>query len=191
MASKSKTGLRVMDIVLVVFLVVMFFFPNIRAPVMGFAQRVLLQTGFFNANIDDAASGNRFDYHFQLVDTAGQLVEVEKFKGKKVFVNIWATWCPPCLAEMPDIAQLHQAVGDEVVFLMISVDRDRKKAKQWVREKQYSFPVHFVNGSLPESIAYEVIPTTWVVGTDGVIRYQHAGMAQYNSNKFKDFLRSL
>ena len=191
MAVKIHIGKRVLDIILIGFILLMVFFPGIRTPVMGFAQRALLQTGLFNASAEKNLSSATFDYQLRLSDAEGQPLNPDLLKGKTLFINVWATWCPPCLAEMPDIAELYQQVGGNATFLMISVDRDREKARRWIEKKQYAFPIYFVEGRLPSTLSYQAIPTTWVIGSDATIRYQHSGMAQYNTKAFRDFLQSL
>ena len=191
MESKFFLRKRVFDILFVGFLFLMILFPDIRTPVMGFAQRLFLQTGLFNANTKKAVTDEVFNYYLPLVDISGSRLVSDTLRGKPLFINVWATWCPPCLAEMPDIERLYQELGEDITFIMISVDRNPQKAKNWTEKKQYSFPIYFVEESLPPSLSYEAIPTTWVIGSKGIIHYRHEGMAQYNTKMFKEFLQSL
>jgi len=67
------------------------------------------------------------NYDFTLKDLEGNEVKLSSLKGKKVFLNFWATWCPPCKAEMPDIEKLYQETKDSgLVILAINVDTDKK-----------------------------------------------------------------
>lgn len=188
---KSITWKKLIDISLITFLLLLIFFPSIRTPVMGGIQHVLLQSGFFNAQTEESKKEASVDVEqLKLTDLEGSPVSTNELIGRTLFINVWATWCPPCLAEMPDIANLYQSIGQEVAFIMISVDKNQDKARAWVNKKQYPVPVYFVNGKLPEDLLYEAIPTTWVVNSNGIIRYQHSGMAKYHTPEFREFLLS-
>src|SRR6476469_4352594 len=62
---------------------------------------------------------------FAVLDASGNKLDLQQFKGKKIFVNLWATWCPPCRAEMPSIDKLYQAADKEKTqFVLLALDRD-------------------------------------------------------------------
>jgi thiol-disulfide isomerase/thioredoxin len=70
---------------------------------------------------------------FKLQDAKGNVVDMNSFAGKKVFVNLWASWCPPCRREMPSIAKLYQSVDNEkAVFIMLALDDDFEKSKKYM-----------------------------------------------------------
>jgi thiol-disulfide isomerase/thioredoxin len=116
---------------------------------------------------------------------------LEEFKGKTIFLNFWATWCPPCIAEMPNIQALYESVhSDSIEFVMVSLDEDHQKARDYLNRKEYNFPVYFLNGRKPGTYSSSVVPTTYVISPDGKIVTERRGMANYNTSGFKDFLRS-
>ena len=87
--------------------------------VIGKVQQVVLATGIISPSSPDE---KKFaDYEFRLEDLNGNKVSFSEFKGKSVFLNFWATWCPPCVAEMPDIHSLYKKTGDKISFVMISI----------------------------------------------------------------------
>ena len=95
------------------------------------------------------------NYNFYLSDENGTTVSLADFKGKTIFMNYWATWCPPCIAEMPNIQALFEDMThtdetrQEIVFMMISLDADSKKALDFVERKGYSMPVYFPRSQKP------------------------------------------
>ncbi len=109
--------------------------------------------------------------------------------GKPIFLHIWASWCPPCIAELPDIQRLVQSVSpEEVAFLLVSVDKNLHQAQQFLQKNQVyptGLPLH---EELPDGIQYNVIPTTYIIAPSGKIIYKHEGLAQYNHEDFKQFL---
>ena len=173
--------------------------------VIGYAQRILLSTHLIQPkitaadiqNYDDlAANFELADYNFYLNDTLGAPVSLADFKGKTIFMNYWATWCPPCIAEMPNIQALYEEMTrtaeskEQVVFMMVSLDEDPEKALAFIERKGYSMPVYFPRSRKPPIYDTSVVPTTYVINSDGYIVMKKRGMAQYNTQRFKDFLRN-
>ena len=173
--------------------------------VIGFAQRILLGTHIIQPKITDAdmqnydylsANFELADYNFYLNNELGTPVSLADFKGKTIFMNYWATWCPPCIAEMPNIQALYEDMTrttetkEQVVFMMVSLDEDPKKALAFIERKGYSLPVYFLRSRKPPIYDTSVVPTTYVINSDGYIVMKKRGMAQYNTQRFKDFLRN-
>jgi len=153
---------------------------------------LLLRTGLLNASTDAPAVMHPFPYEFRLRDLEGQVVDVSRWKGKMLFVNIWATWCGPCRVEMPSIEALYRgADSSKVEFLMISVDdeADLGKIKSFVSDKGFSFPVYQPVGSLPELLKVRSIPSTFIVDTDGKVIVRESGLANYDTDAVKALLR--
>lgn len=157
--------------------------------VAGFIQRGLLETRLYTPTT--AMDERPADYDFQLVNAGGKTVPFEEFRGKTVFVNLWATWCPPCIAEMPDIQQLYDTMGEDVTFIMISLDKEPATALQFVEKRRFTFPIYFPKYGLPVSYNSSSIPTTFILSPDGKIVSEHRGMAKYNTSGFRKFLLGL
>ena len=156
-------------------------------PVMGFVQGLVLKTGLIkpNTGMHDA---EKADYNFTLIDESGNEVPFSEFKAQTVFLNFWATWCPPCIAEMPDINDLFQNMQkNNVRFVLVSEDDDFEKAKRFKEKKGFDFPIYQLNGSLPRVFFSRSIPTTFVVSPQGQVVMKHASMAKYNTTEFRDF----
>lgn len=162
---------------------------------IGQAQRLVLATGLANArteaDADPPAQQPDASYDVVLRTLDGKPVSLRTLKGKAVFMNFWATWCPPCVAEMPGIQKLYEATQSEnVAFVMISVDKDFDKLQRFMRRKKYTFPVYqLAENSIPALYASKAIPTTFVISGNGKLTLRHEGMANYNTAAFKAFLR--
>ena len=93
-----------------------------------------------NAGVEAPVVAKSFNYNFKVKDLDGNVIDFKTFKGKTIFLNVWATWCGPCRIEMPSIQKLYDKVNrDEIVFIMLAVD-DRKsfdKVVNFVKEKEY------------------------------------------------------
>ena len=167
------------------------FGTGLHTPVFGFIQGLILKTGIMQPSIDDSSS-EIADYNFILIDQDGERISFDEFRDKVVFVNFWATWCPPCIAEMPDINQLYLEIEhNEIEFVLISLDDDFEKAKNFVRKKEFNFPIYQLASPLPNVFESSAIPTTYVISPTGEIVVSKSGMAKYNTKKFKSFLKEL
>ena len=178
------------------------YMTGLHTEVIGFIQRGLLATGIMNPKVEvvspteatqnqPMANIQAADFNLQLLDIDGKVVSLEDLKGKVIFLNFWATWCPPCIAEMPNIAQLHEEMGDEVAFVMLSLDDDFEKAKAFNKRKGFNLPIYALASPLPAMYESSAIPTTYVIDAAGNLALTHTGMADYDNKKFKAFLKSL
>lgn len=124
---------------------------------------------------------------------AGETVKISDLKGKVVFINFWATWCPPCRAEMPTIEKLYdQFKGNkDIVFLIVNADEDFSKAAQYMQDNDYEMPVYTPAGNIPYAYLSGVLPTTVMINKDGEMVFRHAGAADYSDPKMVDFIKKL
>lgn len=162
---------------------------GLHTEVIGQIQRAVLATGIMQPEIEENAP--KADYNLSLQALDGEYVSLADYKGKTIFINFWATWCPPCVAEMPDIESLYQKVGNEVAFVMISLDKEPYKAKNFIDKKGFEMPVYFLASNLPKIYNPSSIPTTYVISPAGEIVVTRHGMAKYDTKDFIAFLRSL
>jgi thiol-disulfide isomerase/thioredoxin len=155
---------------------------------------LLLRSGAMNASVDTSAPAKSFNYNFKIKDLQGNVIDFKTFKGKTIFLNVWATWCGPCRIEMPSIQKLYdQADKDKIIFVMLSVDRDDSfdKVVSFVKDKEYTFPVYVPKGYLTDQLQVRSIPTTFVISPEGKIVAQETGAANYATDDFKKFLDGL
>lgn len=168
---------------------------GILAGVSYVAQSAIFKTGLMDAKPSATpVKPSPFDYNFTVKDLSGSKVDISRFKGKVIFLNLWATWCGPCRMEMPSIQSLYNKLDkDKVVFLMLSLDNEESQPKivKYVKEKEFSFPVYTPHEFLPSQLKVSTIPTTFIVGKDGKIRDKKVGAENYDSEKFLNYMNSL
>lgn len=181
-----------------VLLIVLLHLSGLLGNTAAYAQRILLETGVLNASVKKEVTKENFSYDFTIRTIAGEAFPMEKLKGKVIFLNLWATWCGPCRAEMPAIEALFNDMqSPELAFVMLSIDRknDEPKVKNYLSTKGFTFPVYLVESpfpnQLPEALQVPSIPTTFVINKKGEIVYKNVGTANYNTKKFKNFLEEL
>lgn len=112
---------------------------------------------------------------FELKTLAGDTVKLSDYRGKKVFLNFWATWCGPCKEEMPAMESFYQSHQEDVVILAINAlnteIEGEKKVEDFVEEHQLTFPIVLdENGETLESYHVTHMPTTYFIGADGTIK---------------------
>ncbi|HZY81048.1 MAG TPA: TlpA disulfide reductase family protein [Cyclobacteriaceae bacterium] len=167
---------------------------GLMSSVSSFTQSALLKTGIRNASTKPLKNPESFDYNFTLRTLNGQRIKFEDFKGKVVFLNLWATWCGPCRSEMPTIQSLYEKVGsDDVVFVILSVDYDKDEPKitPYITRNKYTFPVYRPSGSLTSQLDVPGIPTTLIIDKEGKIVRKEVGATNFDTEKFRKFILSL
>jgi thiol-disulfide isomerase/thioredoxin len=163
------------------------------ASVTQLSHSALLPTGLLDAQTTDKPA-EPFPFDFELTTLAGEPVDVASLKGKVLFINLWATWCGPCRAEMPSIEKLYQEIqNDNVEFIMLSIDKpgNEEKVKKYIAQNAFTFPVYRPASLLPELLKVPSIPTTFVVDKAGLVVYKNVGTARYHTKKFKEYLLAL
>ena len=129
-------------------------------------------------------------YNWQLKDMTGEKISFNKLSGKVVFINIWATWCPPCIAELPDLQKLYNDYGDKVEFLFIS-NENTEVIKAFLDNKDFTIPAYIPLTQYPSDFETSSIPTTFVINTNGEIVINKAGLAKWNSKRIRGVLDAL
>lgn len=178
------------------------YLTGLHTEAIGQVQRLLLASGIRQAEVPETPKNliSEADVAavypgagFNMVNMQGATMGFEELKGKVVFLNIWATWCPPCLAEMPNIQSLYDKIGsDKIAFVMLSVDRaDLDKVKRFVDRKGYTFPVYMPASPLPDEFYTQSIPTTFMISPEGKIVHKQLGMAEYDTQEVRDFLQGM
>jgi cytochrome c biogenesis protein CcmG, thiol:disulfide interchange protein DsbE len=114
---------------------------------------------------------------FQLPALSGETVALSDYEGQVILVNTWATWCPPCKAEMPAIHEYYQAhQNDGFVVLAINSQEDAATVQRFIKAQGFTFPVLLdTQASVLDQYKVRGLPTSFIIDRDGVIRYVHTG----------------
>ncbi len=127
---------------------------------------------------------------FRMRNGRGEIVDLAQFRGKKVFVNLWATWCPPCRAEIPSIESLGAKTDPgKVEFVMLSLDDNFDKAKTYAANNNMKLPVYYPASDLPQLFVTDGIPMTVIFNEKGEILFNEVGSANYDTKRFQDMLK--
>ncbi len=121
------------------------------------------------------------DFEVELLD--GTIFKLSEQRGKVVFVNIWATWCPPCVGELPDIQKLADDYPDKLVVLGLNCGEDKDTVQAFLDTNGYTFPVALdesytlINGIFPT----EYIPFSVFIDANGAATTMHIGAGDYDT----------
>ena len=133
---------------------------------------------------NEAGAGKELAPDFKLDSLAGRPVTLSEFKGKTVIIDFWATWCPPCVFQVPELNKLHaahQQAGD-VVVIGVAVDVEGESVvRPWVEEHGIEYTVAIGDEKLANRFGALGFPTLVVVAPDGSIDSRHVGLIEYDT----------
>jgi thiol-disulfide isomerase/thioredoxin len=127
---------------------------------------------------------------WQLTTTKGDEVWLSEFKNP-IFINIWATWCPPCRSELPSIFELQTIYKDKVDFLLVSPDESIEKLKAFAEEKGYTSTFYNANSRTPSNLVTGSYPTTYILDPNKKLVLKSVGAHDWNAQSVHDLLDKL
>jgi thiol-disulfide isomerase/thioredoxin len=130
-----------------------------------------------------AGGGAPVDLHWSLLSMSDEKeVDLRSLKGKVLFINVWATWCGPCIAEMPSIDKLYSqfAGRDDVAFLLVSTDNSPETVKRSAIYSRTKAPIYFARGAAPRHFQTDGIPATFIVAKDGTLAKAEVGSRDWS-----------
>ena len=124
---------------------------------------------------------------FTFTDLAtGKVMNLSDLRDKPVYLNFWATWCPPCVRELPHIQAKYEQYKDKIHFLAISLDGEQAAPAEFIPAKGYTFPVGYGNErEISRAYNVEAIPMSRMIDTNGVVKAKIVGsMDETDLEKF-------
>ncbi len=127
--------------------------------------------------LEPAPEIGRLAPDFTLADLEGNQVSLSDFQGKAVFINFWATWCPPCRAEMPEIESIYQKYRDQdVAVIGVDLFEPEDKVREYVQRGGFSWTfVIDTTGVVTRSYGISALPTSFFLDSRGIIRAVNIG----------------
>lgn len=184
----QKTG----DILFWVLLVLLII-PGPRKVIVTNVNRVILHVK--NPRIlseDKQIELGDFDYNWVVATGDGEPIYISDIRGAVIFLNFWATWCSPCVAELPEIQKAYEKYGHEVAFILIA-NQEPAVVEEFMEKHRYNFPVFYPGPSIPEVFQASSIPTTFIISSDGKIVTKKTGAVNWDSKAtdrmFEELLR--
>ncbi|HPF10634.1 MAG TPA: TlpA disulfide reductase family protein [Flavobacteriaceae bacterium] len=178
---KHKTTIVLMVIAILLFV------PQTGTPIKVFLNRLLSGSPSL---IAEKNQERLTDYNWSLFSLANEKVNLEQSKGRVVLVNLWATWCPPCLAELPSLEGLYNQYANRMDFYFISYE-DATVLKRFLAKKDVSLPVYNPASQSPTQLESSALPTTFLISKEGIIVMKKTGAARWDSEKTKQVIEKL
>lgn len=143
------------------------------------------QTRYTTLEVGDLAP----DFTAELAD--GSTFTLSEQKGKKVLLNFWATWCGPCVGEMPALEQLQEEFPDELVVVAVDCEETKAVVDAFVEENEYTFPIAYdEKGEITRMYPTEGVPYTLIIDEEGVIQQTFLGAADADE-QYKEYKQAL
>jgi thiol-disulfide isomerase/thioredoxin len=118
---------------------------------------------------------------FVFKDLQGHEQRLQDYRGKWVLVNFWATWCPPCLEEIPDLVALHEAhKNSDLVVIGVALDSTKESVVEFTAKKKISYPIVFGDYDMAAQVGeVEALPTSYLFDPKGkLVSYQQGGVTR-------------
>lgn len=161
------------------------------AGLTAFLIGLMLSSGCSNSSLD----GPQKVESWKLRSLAnGQVVDLADFKGKTVFLNLWATWCPPCVQEMPSIERLAAKFegNPNVAFVLVSLDQDEDKIQEFIEKKNFHVPIYTpASPTPPLFMERNSIPATFILNANGEIEKKHFESYDWDRKSVVDLIQKL
>ncbi len=178
---------KIFDLLFIVLLILLLI-PSTRKQVMTYASKVRM----YLTSVEQKESATPLNGAESLVfrDSSGQRHRLSEYLDKPVFINYWATWCPPCRAEMPTLEKLYQQYGQDIHFLFIS-GQQMQKQQSYLNQNGYSLPSYQLLSRPGGNLNYSVLPTSLIISKDNRIILRKEGAVNWQSRKVQQIFEKV
>lgn len=173
--------------ILFVIFIILLVIPQTRLPIAVQLNRLI---SFSPSEISEEKRDQLQTYDWTLRDNREQTVGFQEAKGRVVVLNFWATWCAPCIAEMPSFQKVVNDYGDRVAFYFVSSE-DTQVVNSFLEKHHYTLPVYQPLTMTPAQLQDQRLPTTFVISRSGELVVKKTGAADWNARSFRNLLDEL
>ena len=181
--SKKSIG-NIIFLIVIALLVI----PQTRQPIQVLLHKAIALVK--PVTIEDSKFEKLTDYSWKLTDEHNTIYNFEEAKGKVVLINFWATWCPPCIAEMPSMQALYNDYHDKIEFLFVTND-PFTDINKFLTKHNYTFKVYKPVRGYPEFFTISTIPRTYLIDKEGNVIIDENGAANWNSKSVRSTIDKL
>lgn len=199
MSELKKKKSSVVFYVLFTLLMIAIIWPTGRI----FLQQQLMKIGFFQPELskdvpeqltEELATSEAISMDKAIfVNEANERFDTEQLKGKVLFINFWATWCPPCRAEMPSIQTLVEKFKDNknIEFLIVEIESNKEGTHTFLNENNLQLPIVYPASDIPSNWLSGSIPSTVIIDKKGNLAVKKEGMYDYSSKDVQEYIQNL
>ena len=184
MKHKRSQIFNIITVVIILLLII----PQTRKTIQVSIHKVF---ALFSPSIENEADRKELStYNWTLLDKDGNEYNMVDSKDKVLFVNLWATWCPPCVAELPSLQKLYTDYSDKVTFLFVT-NEEMEKVTLFLEKRDMTIPAFQPASVIPQELYSRSIPATYIIGKNGQIHVDKRGAANWNSDSVRNLLDNL
>jgi thiol-disulfide isomerase/thioredoxin len=183
----KKRKFKITDILFVVFIALLLI-PQTRKPIQVGLNK--LKVLVWSPSVKDVEGELLKPFNYRVTNLNNEAKTIPIGQGKVTFLSYWATWCPPCLAELPSIQDVYNDYGDKVNFVLLTKE-DHEIVERFLVKKGYELPVYFPQMNTPKLLRSRSFPTNYLIDAQGTILIKETGAADWNSEKVRTLLDSL
>lgn len=127
--------------------------------------------------------------NIELTSLSGEKISLSDYEGKTVFINFWATWCRPCIKEMPSIASLQNHLASKNIEFFFASDEEVEKILKFKESR--SMNLNFVRVENPEALGIEALPTTFIFDGNGELVFSEVGFRKWDDPATMEMVTNL
>lgn len=125
----------------------------------------------------------------KLTDLNGQAINVEEHQGKTIFINFWATWCKPCIQEMPFIEEAQRTFQNENILFLLASSESAEEIEEFISNHNYSFKYVRIENS--EEMNVQALPTTFIFNRQGDLVFSETGFREWSEKQNIDLIKKI
>jgi len=173
-------------------LIILFLIPGPRKAILTNLNRVVLNVKTPRViNEEKQERLSDMDYNWTLAWAENEPFYFSNFREEVIFINFWATWCPPCVAEMTEIQELYKKYGTKVAFMLVTSESP-EVVEAFMDKNRYQMPVFYLAGlTPPKALSFSAYPTTFIISRDGRVVSKKTGAANWDSKATAEIFEEL
>ncbi|MES2373882.1 MAG: TlpA disulfide reductase family protein [Bacteroidota bacterium] len=125
----------------------------------------------------------------QLIDLNNKAMRLDEYKGKTIFINFWASWCKPCVEEMPSIEKAQAMINDKEVVFLLASSESIEEIREFKNNHSYQFT--YVHVKSPEILNLQALPTTFIINSKGKLVFSEMGTRNWNESSNINLIKSI
>lgn len=125
----------------------------------------------------------------KLADLKGKAIDMKQYQGKTLFLNFWATWCKPCLQEMPSIKSAIEILNDKDIVFLFASDETAEQIENFNSKNEYNF--NYVRAENMEELGIMALPTTYIFDKNGTLVFNEIGFRKWDEKENIDLILNI
>lgn len=184
---KNKKPLALASDILFTVLLILLLIPGTRREIKTFVTKATMTQPKVNSNSDIYLNGDELSFSF--LNGNGEEKKLSELGDSIIFLNFWATWCPPCRAEMPAIQNLYNEYGKKIKFVLVS-NENASEINNYLNTNNYKLPIAAPISAPSGRLSSGTIPSTFIIGKEGKLLLSKKGAAKWDGENIKNLINN-